>query len=305
MSFSSEAKREMCRTEEGKDCCRKAECYGIFLFARSFSLESVLLTTEHGATARRAAQLAAEVAGCVVNVSSAMRRSREGTMYTVSVDGGNERELLVNCFGYTGKEISLRVNLANLDSPCCTASFLRGAFLSCGTVTDPKKDYHLEFLVPHMNLAKDLLHVLNDLEGISVQAALVARKGAYVVYLKDSEQIADLLTYLGAPKSAMELMQVKMVKEVRNNINRKMNFESANIDKTASAAAKQIMAIRKIEEKMGLDSLPEDLREIAVLRIENPEMSLRELGGSLSAPISRSGVNHRLNRLLELAEDLL
>lgn len=304
MSFSSEAKKELCRIEDQRCCCRKAECYGMFLFARNFALDAVGLTTENGGAARRAAQLAAETTGCVAAVSSSMSRRREGGIYTVTVEGESERLLLLRYFGYHGREISLRVNRANLENECCYASFLRGAFLSCGTVTDPQKDYHLEFIVPHKNLAKDLVKVLEDVEALDAQPNIVNRKGSYVVYNKGSEQIADFLAYIGAPNAALELMQVKMFKEVRNNVNRKMNFESANLDKTASAAAKQMIAIQKIAEKMGLDALPDDLRELAQVRLDNPEMSLRELGAALSEPISRSGVNHRLNRLLEMAQDL-
>lgn len=304
MSFSSEAKKELCRIEEQRGCCRKAECYGMFLFARNFALDAVGLTTENGGAARRAAQLAAETAGCVAAVSSSMSRRREGSIYTVAVEGESERLLLLHYFGYHGREISLRINRANLENECCYASFLRGAFLSCGTVTDPQKDYHLEFIVPHKNLANDLVKVLEDVEALEAQPNIVNRKGSFVVYSKGSEQIADFLAYIGAPNAALELMQVKMLKEVRNNVNRKMNFESANLDKTASAAAKQMIAIQKIAEKMGLDALPDDLRELAQVRLDNPEMSLRELGAALSEPISRSGVNHRLNRLLEMAQDL-
>ena len=132
----------------------------------------------------------------------------------------------------------------------------------------------------------------------------VVRNGSYVVYFKGSEQICDLLTYIGATNCAMEIMGTKAVKQVRNNINRRINSEVANITKIASASAKQLAAIQKIKDKKGIESLPDDLREIAVLRLENPERSLRDLGQNLSVPISRSGANHRMNRLLEYAEDL-
>ncbi len=153
-----------------------------------------------------------------------------------------------------------------------------------------------------MKLAGDLSLLLSQVEDLGLSPAITNRKGAFVVYLKESECIADLLTLMGAPQSAMELMQVKMLKEVRNNVNRKMNFETANLDKTAAAAARQLIAIEAIMEHMGLEQLPEDLQEIARLRYENPDMSLRELGESLSEPLTRSGVNHRLRRLMELAE---
>ncbi len=177
---------------------------------------------------------------------------------------------------------------------------MRGAFLSCGTVTDPQKDYHLEFSVAHRRLAQDLVTLLEEIEGLRIQPSVTRRKGSYVVYIKGSEQIADLLTFMGAPSASMALMQAKMVKEVRNYVNRTTNFETANIDKTASASARQVAAIHGLEETVGLEQLPEDLREMAYLRLQNPDMSLRELGEALS--ISRSGANHRIQRLMELAK---
>lgn len=173
--------------------------------------------------------------------------------------------------------------------------------MTCGTMTDPVKDYHLEFVVPFMNLAKDLSAIIREAYELDLQPGLLNRKGAFVVYVKGSERVADLLTFMGAGNAAMELMQAKMLKEVRNNVNRKNNFETANIDKTASAAAAQVIAIEKILNSSGISSLPEELQELAMLRYRNPEMSLRELGETLSEPLSRSGVNHRLQRIIELA----
>lgn len=168
-------------------------------------------------------------------------------------------------------------------------------------MTNPEVDYHLEFSVPFLNLSRDLVTLLREL-GLSAKQA--RRAGGYVVYFKESESIEDCLTLMGATSAALELMGVKMVKDIRNNINRVTNCESANIDKTVAAAAVQSEALRKIERTVGLDALPEELREIAYLRLENPELSLRELGEALDRPLTRSGVNHRLRRILEFAEKL-
>jgi len=181
---------------------------------------------------------------------------------------------------------------------------LRGVFLSCGTVTDPSRDYRLEFVVPYLNLAKDLVAFLQNIPELDVNPGMMNRKGSFVVYLKGSEHVADLLTFLGAGHAAMELIQVRMLKEVRNNVNRKTNFETANIEKTASAAAGQLMALKKIFACGGVSILPEELRPLALLRYQNPDLSLRELGQSLDPPLSRSGVNHRLRRIVELADRL-
>ncbi len=301
MSFSADTKNELCRIESEDLFQRKAECYGMFLFAKSFTPESVCLTTENGFVAHRAAELAAQPGGVMTEITSVLTRRRGANVYTLTVQGADQRQQLLSFFGHTGRELNLRLNRANLEDVSCISSFLRGVFLSCGTVTDPKKDYHLEMMAPYMKLAKDLITLLEEAE-VPVQPSLVNRKGAFVVYVKGSEQIADFLTYIGAQNSSMELMQIKMVKQVRNDINRKTNFETANLGKTADAAARQIQAIEQIERSVGLGALPDDLRELAVLRRENPEMSLRELGETLSEPISRSGVNHRLQRILEFAK---
>ncbi len=298
MSFASETKKEICRGEISRPCCRKALAYGLWLFTRGFSLQNTGVVTEHGPVARLMADAAAEAAGVMVETSVSMHR--KAGVYTLTIPGDDQRRRLLDAFGHTGREVNLRLNRANLENECCMRAFVQGAFLSCGTVTDPQKDYHLEFSINHRKLAQDLVTLLEEVEGLRLQPSVTQRKGSYVVYIKDSEQIADLLTYMGAATAAMTLMQAKMVKEVRNYVNRTTNFETANIDKTASASAKQVVAIRRLEETVGLDNLPEDLREMAYLRLENPEMSLRELGEALS--ISRSGANHRIQRLMEMAK---
>ena len=184
------------------------------------------------------------------------------------------------------------------------ARYLRNLYLEKGTMNNPELDYHLEFACAGEEEARKLAAFLSDVAELSVTAGITKRKGQYIVYIKDSEQITDLLAFMGANQAAMEFMQVKMVKEVRNYVNRTTNFETANIGKTASAAAEQLKAIRKIEQNQGLASLPEELREVARLRLENPEYSLRELGEALSPPITRSGVNHRLKRILQIAQEM-
>ena len=192
----------------------------------------------------------------------------------------------------TKRELSaLKPNGASED-----ALSLRRLFLEKGTMTNPARDYHMEFACASLEEAQALCSFLEYLPELSITPGVTKRKGQYVVYVKGSEQITDLL--------AFEFMQVKMVKEVRNYVNRTTNFETANIGKTASAAAGQLEAIRKIQQVRGLASLPEELRELAELRLENPEFSLRELGESLTPPITRSGVNHRMKRLLQIADEI-
>ena len=305
MSFSGEAKSEICKIIPQNFCCKKAECYGMLLFTRNFLHEGLLLTTENSLVAHLSAELTAQVTGAMVDVTTVLsHRGGQNRAFSVRVSQREDSQKILKTFGHEHQEISLRMNFSNLEDEPCYAAFLRGVFLSCGTVIDPEKDYHLEFMVPYMNLAKDLISLISSIEALSIQPSLINRKGVFVVYIKGSEQIVDFLTYIGACGAAMQLMQVKMLKEVRNNVNRKINFETANLGKTANAAARQITAIEKIRDTVGLNSLPEELQELAELRLENPEMSLRELGENLSEPISRSGVNHRLQRLLEFAASI-
>lgn len=302
MSFSSDIKVELCGVELKRECCLRAECYGVWLFSKCFTLRESAFVTETGPVARRMLELAAAGAGVSGELTFGVSR-RKKPAYRVSLPEESSRLAMLEDFGHTGQETSLRVNRANLENECCTAAFLRGAFLTCGTATDPSKEYHLEFAVPHKNLANDLYTLLCEVEAFPLSPSLVSRKSGYVVYLKESGPIEDLLTYLGAPGAAMHLMQVKMYKEVKNNINRKTNFETANMDKTYSASARQTAAIAAISDTRGLESLPEELQELARLRLENPDMTLREMGARLG--ITRSGVNHRLQRLLRLGEDIL
>lgn len=302
MSFTSQIKSELCKIELKKPCCLRAECYGAWLFSRCFNIKENSFTTESAPVARRMLELAAAGAGVSAQMTYAVSR-RKQPAYRVSMPEEQERLRMLNEFGHSGMEPSLRINRAVLEGSCCQVAFLRGVFLVCGNATDPQKGYHLEFSAPYKNLAGDLYALLGEAETFRISPSMVRRPGGYGVYMKDSGQIEDLLTFLGATGASMELMQVKMYKEVKNNINRKTNFETANMDKTYSAAARQIAAIAAISDTMGLSSLPENLQELAALRLSDPELTLRQLGERLG--ISRSGVNHRLQKLLEIGEKII
>lgn len=301
MSFASDCKEELCKIENKRACCLKAECYGLLLFSKCFSLRDAQMICENSAVARRITEAAAVSAGVYAEMRAQLHRKNAGA-YAIAIPGEDARRQMVTSFGHTGREISLRIRMENLLKDCCTAAFLRGVFLVCGTVTDPQKEYHLEFVTPYLHLAEDLVAVLQSVKAAQLSPSVARRKNSYIVYLKESGAIEDFLTLIGAVNGAMELMQIKMYKETYNNLNRVSNCETANLDKTFSAASRQIAAIALISDKVGLDELPEDLREAALLRLHNPEMSLREMSERLS--ISRSGVNHRLRRILEYAETL-
>ena len=287
MSFSSEVKDELSRFRPANACCAAAEAYGLAECGHAFSPSAVSLQTENPVVAAIYRESLSRVCGLP---DGAWRDdARLSGIRIVSLPQERHRLRVLERFGHAAGEVSLRLNRANLECEECPAAYLRGAFLACGTVTNPSADYHMEFSIPHYPLSRDLLALMQEL---GFRARLVRRKGSQVVYLKESEQIEDALTLMGATGASLELMNVKMVKD------------NANIDKTVAASLAQAEAIRKIMEKQGLDGLPEELRELARLRLENPEMSLRELGEQLSEPLSRSGVNHRLHRIMELADKL-
>lgn len=298
MSFSSDIKNELAALPNETACCDVAQAYGMAEFGRSFSQAGVSWQTEHEEAAKRYAELLKSVCGVIPQM---ICPSADKTgMYTVSV-AESERTTVLERFGHSGSEVTLRLNRAVLDCEACAAAFLRGVFLACGAITNPQVDYHLEFSVPYLNLSRDLTALLGEM---GFRARTVRRKGNYVIYFKESEQIEDCLTLMGAMNASLELMNVKIIKSIRNNVNRAANCESANLDKTVAAALVQAEAVRKIESRLGLDALPEELRALCRLRLDNPDLSLRELGEQLEPPISRSGVNHRFKRILEIAEEL-
>lgn len=181
-------------------------------------------------------------------------------------------------------------------------SFLRGAFLACASIANPENEYHLEFCLNSENLNSLLLKIIDSFR-INFEMKTIYRRNTYVIYSKSAEKITDFLVLIGAKKCAMELMQVKMIKEVRNNINRTTNFETANITKITNSAAKQIEAIKKIKKYKKFEELPNYLKEVAILRIENPYSSLEDLSKKSNPKITKSGINHRLQKIIEIANE--
>lgn len=299
MSFSSEAKKEIAAALPDKPCCRAAQAYGMLECGHAFSAAEISLQTEQEAIADVYDRLVSRVGGIPRPTRTTLRRRT--TLHHSAVEEETHRQALLDRFGHSGTEVSLRLNRANLDCEACARAYLRGAFLVCGAVTDPEHDYHLEFSVPQYNLSRDIATLLREWD---FPAKTATRGGSYVVYIKESERIEDCLTFLGATKASLELMGVKMVKSIRNDTNRRLNFESANMDKTVQAAVAQMNALTRIESTCGLSALPEELQEVARLRMDNPDLSLRDLGAMMEPALSRSGVNHRLQRIIKFAENL-
>lgn len=293
-SFAAKAKDEICLiSADLPTCCYHAMSYGLLLCGRSFSSSSMMIVTEHEGTAL----LYAQAVGSIIGVQPPVKVSESGK-YSVSVSDKADRLKVLSAFGISEKTVSVRINRANIADECCHAAFVRGAFLGCATLTSPQKSYQLEFLLPYLHLADDLLNLLQEL---NVAPKMVRRRSSYVIYIKKSEVIEDLLMTIGAQKSALEIMEIKIEKDMRNKINRKVNFETANIDRSVAAATEQREAIRKLKADNRFDDLPDELKELARLREEYPEASLKELGSLLSVSLSRSGIYHRLNKIVSIA----
>lgn len=299
MSFSTDVKQEILDDLPDKPCCRAAQAYGMLEFGHAFGVREISIQTEFDAVAEQYASLTASVCGVPAPTVGEIRRRT--VLHTRSYADTATRERILDRFGHSAGDVSVRLNRANLDCDNCARALLRGAFLSCGTITDPNHNYHLEFVVPHYNLSRDLIALLGE---VGFSAKVVTRNGSYVVYIKESERIEDCLTYLGASHGALEMMSVKVIKSIRNETNRRLNCDSANIDRTVAAAGEQLDAVRRIENTCGINALPDNLQPLARLRLENPDMSLRELGAAMEPPLSRSGVHHRMQRILEFAARL-
>ena len=293
MSFSSDIKRALSATVPESLCCRTALLYGLLECGRGFSALDISLQTEHAAVADLAETLFAEQ--CRVPLTR-----EQGRFVILSVDAAH-RAAVLHRFGHREDDVSIRLNRGNFDCEQCASAYLRGVFLACGAISDPNADYHLELNVPSYTLSRDVQQLLTE-EGLPPKC--LRRKGDYVLYYKDSGQIEDFLTLIGAAAASLEMMNVKIVKDIRNSVNRVNNCENANMDKAIAAGARQAEAIRRIARHGGLTQLPEDLRPLAQLRMDNPDLSLRELGQALEPPLSRSGVCHRLARICRFSEDL-
>lgn len=214
----------------------------------------------------------------------------------VNLQGEKKRAVLAK-FG----NLEDPVNPLLIKNVCCRRAFLRGAYLCIGSMSDPEKSYHLEFVCVHLPQAMQLQEVLRDFE---IEAKIVRRKKYYVVYIKEGSGIVELLGVMEASVSLMNFENLRILKEMRNSINRRVNCEAANITKTVNASAKQIEDIKIICETCGLSQLPDNLREMAEIRLEYPDATLKELGGYLSPPVGKSGVNHRLRKISEIAEKM-
>lgn len=301
MSFANELKRQLLRLRYDDLRQLRARTHGLLRFSKAFGPQKMLLQTENKSVAELYADSIFGLIGLDATISVQEYKNKNGkSFFCATVDDQNDREKILRFFGY-GQSPMPVLNLEQVQSEEELGAFIAGAFLACGSMVDPGKSYHLEFVVPNQPLCEALIQVLF---AVRIFPKSFARRGSFVVYLKDSGEIEDLLGFMGAGNLGLEVMNVKIYKSIRNQVNRAQNCEFANLEKTISAASVQVKQIEYILKNKGTAFLPEDLREIAKLRVENPEMSLRELGEALGEPLTRSGVNHRLKRLSKIYEEL-
>ena len=286
MTFGGEVKNELCRGELHRKCCAQAEAYGVLLYCNTFTGGEVRIVTEHDAFAQRLPLLFKKA----FKITFDRLPQGEGK-HIFSIQDPKKLQTIRQTYGAEGEAVALHINFAVLEEPCCRISFFRGAFLAGGSVTDPKKGYHLELTTSHQNVSREMLALMRECD-FTPKAA--ARKGNSVIYFKQSEYIEDFLTSVGAPVAAMEIMNTKLEKNLR------VNCDAANLDKAVEAAQSQLEAIRNLERQGLLDKLPDKLQETARLRMANPEDTLSQLAQLCDPPITKSALNHRLRKLVEL-----
>lgn len=306
MSFSSDLKSELSMLPITDMCCACAELSAVVAFSgrlkKSDSGYVFSVITENAKVAKRVYDLIK----FVFNINSKLLISKnKSSSYSVCIKGDEDILKILKTLdliphdAHIDKILGITLNLELMDKKCCKKAFIRGAFIAAGAMINPEKNYHLEFVTHRYRLHTQFGHLLAD---FGLDSKTVVRKSNYVMYFKNSEDIGDVLAVMGASNAVMEYQNTRIYKELRNDANRRMNCDMANLDKTISAASKQIAAIEKLMRKGVFANLPEQLRQVAELRLENSEMSLTEIGQMLVPSIGKSGVNHRLRKIVEIAD---
>ena len=296
MSFSGEVKTELCRAPINRDCCACAEMYGVLLCCNTFTPQEIRIITESEPFAQRLPRLLDRAFGIAFD----RLPSEEEQKFIFQITDAEKLRRIVDAFGYDPCQSPvLHINFGLLEEDCCRSAFLRGIFLSGGSITDPSKHYHLELATSHAQASRELQALLTDMGHAPRQ---VTRGGYQVTYFKNCDQIEDMLTAFGAPVSSMELMNLRVEKNLRNEVNRRVNCEAANLDKAVDAAQEQLEAIRKLYELDRVESLPDKLKETIILRETYPELTLAQLAEEFDPPVSKSCLNHRLRKLVELSK---
>lgn len=312
MSFSQKAKNEICRIIDDSMYCQIAELSALIKTSGTISINGqhnigFRVTTENPAIARKVFTL---IKNCFsrqpeILVKRNKQLKKNNTYMMVISHERGALEILEKCgiLDTSDKGISIEYGIKKslIEEVCSKRAYIRGAFLGGGSVTNPEKTYHFEFVTHTKEHADDLSELINSFD---LNSKVIQRKNSFIVYLKEGEQIVDLLNIIGAHSSLLNLENVRIYKEVRNNVNRLVNCETANLNKTVNASVRQVECIKYIIKTVGLKKLPLSLRQIAEVRINYPDSSLKELGEMLDPPIGKSGVNHRLRKLEQFAREL-
>ena len=298
-SFAFKAKSEMCRVQLSRQCCARAEAYGVLLYCNTFTPSEVRIITENPEFAARLPKLFHKA------FSLRFDQTPEGDGRGKLIFRITDRDKLarvINTLGYDPQQLmALHVNFGLLEEDHCRTAFLRGAFLAGGSVTDPEKRYHMELATSHQQASREVSTLLQEMGFLP---RTVQRGADALLYFKQSEHIEDLLTKIGAPAAAMDIMTAKVDKEIRNGANRAMNCDMANVNKTLDAAQEQVAAIEKLRNAPRWGKLPEKLRQTAALRLTYPELSLTQLAERCDPPVTKSCINHRMRKLMEEANEL-
>ena len=299
LSFSAAAKAEICRLQPAKHCCALAQCFGILLFCNSFSADSIRIITESREFSYTLPRLFKKAFN--LDFDSFPSMASPGKLIFQITDPEKIQTIMEQYGFHPNETLALHVNMPIVEDECCKASFLRGAYLAGGSVTDPEKGYHLELATTHQSVAAESFLLLSEALGFDPKKA--KRGGGQVLYFKQSDQISDCLTFLGAPVAAMGIMEAKLEKELNNKINRRCNCDDANISKVVEAAQEQLAAIRTLRLRGVVEQLPNKLQQAALAREENPAASLTELAEMMEPPITKPAMNHRLKKLLAMAQE--
>lgn len=305
MSFTSTIKSELCRQEIPKGCCRRSELLGLIVTNGNLQFSgrrqvNLNVVTEHAYIARRLYKLLkGEFAVSPEVLARKKVRLRKNISYLIRVSDSRQAREILQQLGIIDAE-NRRVAAGAALPPCCRRAYLRGCFLAGGSISNPETNgYHWEIATELVAHAENLRRLLAEM---GVKSGIVPRKQHQVVYVKDSEQIAQLLSLMGSIQGRLDFENARVLKEMRNRVNRLVNCETANVNKTVEAAQRQVSAIRRLAALRGLESLSPGLRQVARLRLENPEATLDELGQLANPPLSKSAVNYRLRRLLAMAD---
>ncbi|MBC7087596.1 MAG: DNA-binding protein WhiA [Tissierellales bacterium] len=313
MSFSSEVKNEISHLPIENDCCALAELSSLIRMSGSIKYSgdhsiSIIFSTENAAIARRIFSILKKIYDVDVEVSVRKNKQlKKNNNYLVAI---NNTEMAIKILTDTGFIGTKDYNIFNpnykipkwiVEKKCCKRSYIRGAFLGGGSMNNPEKSYHLEFVNTDYQHARDLQKLINS---FGSNSKTIKRKEFIIVYLKEAEKISDILNIIGAHQALLKFEEIRVLKDVRNNINRIVNCETANLEKTVEASMRQIEAIKIIKDKKGINYLPKQLRDVAEIRLLYPDATLKEIGEKLDPPIGKSGVNHRFKKIQEIADEL-